>query len=168
MALSFGRRRIKRSGHVVVVGIGSVGLRVVEELLRRGESVVVIDNNDSGRYLPQIYDKRLPTILGDARLERTLRDAGVMQARALLSVTNDDLTNLEVGLSARLINPQLRVVLRIYDPVLAQSLDERLEIPFAFSMSSVAAEVLVHFAEIHPDDFSRKSAAGRTEAAGKK
>ena len=146
LALSFGRRKIRQSGHVVVTGIGSVGLRVVEELLRRGESVVVIENQVTGRYLPAIYAKRLPTVIGDARIERTLRDAGVQSAKALLSVTRDDLINLEVGLNAKLLNPQARVILRIYEQELAQSLHEQLDIHFAFSMSMVAAEVLVRFA----------------------
>lgn len=147
LALSFGRRRIRQSDHIVVVGAGSVGMQVIEELLKRGESVVVIDSQENGRYLPAIYARRIPTVIGDAKLERTLRDAGLNNARALLSVTNDDLTNLEVGLSARLINSQIRVVLRIYDQLLAQSLRERLDIHFAFSMSWIAAEVLARFAE---------------------
>ncbi|HZS06201.1 MAG TPA: potassium channel family protein [Blastocatellia bacterium] len=147
IALSFGRRRVKQSGHVIVAGIGSIGLRVVEELLKRGEYVVVIDSQEHSRFLPAIYAKRVPTIIGDARIERTLRDAGMQEAKALLCVTRDDLTNLEVGLNAKLLNPRARVVLRIYDRLLAQSLDERLDIHFAFSMSLIAAEVLVRFAE---------------------
>ena len=146
LALLFGRRRVKQSDHVLVVGIGSVGLKVVEELLKRGESVVAIDEQANGRYLPAVYAKRVPTIIGDAKFERTLRDAGLTSAKALVSVTNDDLTNLEIGLNAKLLNPEMRVVLRIYDPLLAQSLHEHLDIHFALSMSSIAAEVLAELA----------------------
>lgn len=142
MALSFGSRKIKQSNHVLVVGMGSVGLKVVEELLERGERVTVIESDVNGRFMPTIYALRIPTIIGDAKLERTLRDAGLLTAKALISVTNDDLTNLEVGLSAKLLSPDTRVVLRIYDYLLAQALDERLDIPFAFSASSIAAEEL--------------------------
>lgn len=147
LALSFGRRRVKHSGHVIVVGVGSVGFKVVDELLKRGESVVVIEQQVEGRYMPSIYAKHLPVIIGDARLEGTLRDAGLLSAKALLSVTNDDLTNLEVGLNAKYLTPKLRVVLRIYDSLLAQSLHERLDIHFAFSMSSIAAGALARFVE---------------------
>ena len=147
LVLSFGRRRIRKSGHIVVVGIGSVGLRVVEALLARGESVVVVDSQENGRYLPAIYARRLPAIIGDARQERTLRDAGVQGAKALLSVTNDDLANLEIGLNAKLLRPDMRVVLRVFDQELAQSMREQLEIHFAFSMSAVAAEFLVKYAD---------------------
>ncbi len=142
MVLSFGRKRIKQSDHVLVVGMGSVGLKVVEELLERGERVTVIENDVNGRFMPTIYALRVPTIIGDAKLERTLRDAGLADAKALISVTNDDLTNLEIGLNAKLLSPKTRVVLRIYDHLLAQALDERLEIHFAFSASSIAAEEL--------------------------
>ncbi len=147
MVLSFGSKRIKQSDHVLVVGIGSVGLKVVEELLERGERVTVIEDDVNGRFMPTIYALRVPTIIGDAKLERTLRDAGLPTAKALISVTNDDLTNLEIGLNAKLLNPNARVVLRIYDYLLAQTLDERLEIHFAFSASSIAAEELAKLVE---------------------
>ena len=150
LVLSFGRRHIAQAGHIVVVGVGAVGLRVVEQLQARGESVVVIDSHEGGRHLPAIYAKRLPAILGDARLERTLRDAGLPRAKALLSVTSDDLANLEIGLNAKLLNPPMRVVLRIFDLELAQSLREQLDIHFAFSMSAIAAEVLAKFADTPP------------------
>ena len=146
MMLSVGSKRIKQSDHVIVIGIGSVGMQVVEELLERGESVTIIEDDINGRFMPAIYELRLPTVIGDAKLERTLRDAGLLNAKALISVTSDDLTNLEIGLNAKLLNPEARVVLRIYDYLLAQSLHERLDIHFAFSASAIAAEELAKFA----------------------
>ena len=146
-ALAFGRRRVKLSGHVIVVGVGSVGWRVVEELLKRGASVAVIDEQASGRFLPAVVAHHIPIIIGDACLERTLLDAGLLKAKALLSVTKDDLTNLEIGLNAKALTPETRVVLRIYDQSLVQSLHERLDIHFAFSLSSVAVERLVRFVD---------------------
>ncbi len=147
LALTFGRRRVKQSGHVLVVGIGSVGLEVIEELIKRGERVVAVDTKADGKYLPQVHAMGIPAVIGDAKYERALRDAGMPAAKALISVTSDDLTNLEIGLNARLLNPEVRVVLRIYDPILALSLDEHLDIRFAFSMSSIAAGVLAQLAE---------------------
>jgi Trk K+ transport system NAD-binding subunit len=70
-----------------------------------------------------------------------------MKAKALLSVTSDDLTNLEIALNARALSPAMRVILRIYDPSLAASLRERLDIYFAFSMSTIAADALNQLAE---------------------
>lgn len=150
LVLSFGRRRIRDSGHVVVAGIASVGWNVVELLRARGESIVVVDNHEQGRYLPGVYARRLPAIIGDARQERTLRDAGLLRAKALLCVTNSDLANLEIGLNAKLLRPDMPVILRIFDQELAQSLRERLEMPMVYSMSSIAAEVLVGYSERPP------------------
>jgi voltage-gated potassium channel Kch len=71
----------------------------------------------------------------------------LLKAKALISVTNDDLTNLEIGLNAKVLTPDTRIVLRIYDQSLVQSLSEHLDIHFAFSMSSVAVERLARFAD---------------------
>ena len=147
LALTFGRRRVKQAGHILVVGVGSVGLQVIEELVQRGERVVAVDRHADGKYLPAVHAMGIPAVIGDAKYERPLRDAGMVTAKAIVSVSSDDLTNLEIGLNARLLNPDCRVVLRIYDPVLAQSLDEHLDIHFAFSMSSIAAGALAQLAE---------------------
>jgi Trk K+ transport system NAD-binding subunit len=150
LVLSFGRRHVAHVGHIVVVGVGTVGLRVVEQLRARGETVVVIDSHEGGRHLPAIYSRRVPAIIGDARLERTLRDAGLPRAKAMLSVTSDDLANLEIGLNAKQLNPPMRVVLRIFDQELAQSLREQLDTQFSSSMSAIAAEALAKFADEPP------------------
>jgi Trk K+ transport system NAD-binding subunit len=147
LSLAFGRRKIRDRNHVIVVGIGAVGFHVVEELIRRREKVVIVDDNPNGRFMPAIYAQGVRSIMGDARVERTLRDAGLLGAKALMSVTSDDLTNLEIALNARSLTPQLRVVLRIYNPDLAQSLRERLDIHFAFSMSTIAAEALARMVD---------------------
>jgi Trk K+ transport system NAD-binding subunit len=147
LALTFGRRRVRLTNHILVVGIGSLGLQVIENLLKRGERVVAVDKQADGKYLPAIHAMGVPVVIGDAMYERALRDAGMARAKALVSVSSDDLTNLEIGLNARMLNPNVRVVLRIYDPVLAQSLDEHLDIHFAFSMSSIAAGALAELAE---------------------
>ncbi len=147
LALAFGRRRIKDRDHIVVVGIGAVGFHLVEELIRRDEKVVIVDNNPNGRFMPAIYAQGVRSVMGDARVERTLRDAGLTEAKALMSVTSDDLTNLEIALNARSLAPRLRVILRIYDTALAGSLRERLDIHFALSMSTIAAEALARMVD---------------------
>ena len=145
LSLTFGRRKLRQSDHVIVVGLGAVGLQVVEELLERGETITLIEDDMQGRFMPTVLALRVPIIIGDAKLERTLRDAGLERAKALISVTSDDLTNLEIGLNAKSLNPDARVVLRIYDHLLAQTLDNQLDIHFALSTSAIAAEELTKF-----------------------
>ena len=147
LSLTFGRRKLRQSDHVIVVGLGAVGLKVVEELLERGETITLIEDDMQGRFMPTVLALRVPIIIGDAKLERTLRDAGLERAKALISVTSDDLTNLEIGLNAKSLNPDARVVLRIYDHLLAQTLDQQLDIHFALSTSAIAAEALAKISE---------------------
>jgi hypothetical protein len=56
-----------------------------------------------------------------------------------MAVTNDDLANLQCGLTAREHNPDLRVVLRIFDPRLAERLDRSVELDLTRSVSGLAA-----------------------------
>jgi len=157
LTLAFGRRKIKDSDHIIVVGAGSVGFKVVEELIKYGESVVVVENNPQGRYMPAIYARRVRILIGDAMFESVLRDASLPQAKALLSMTSDDLTNLEIALNSKAIAPDVRVILRIYDQTLAQALDQRLDIHFAMSMSMTAATALAQFADDFINEGQRSS-----------
>ena len=62
---SLGRRRVPgMAGHVVVVGLGSVGIRVVEGLLAEGRQVVVVEHDDSNRYLGRARALGVPVVIG--------------------------------------------------------------------------------------------------------
>jgi Trk K+ transport system NAD-binding subunit len=143
LSLTFGRKKLHEKDHVIVVGLGSVGLKVIEELLERGEKVALIETDINARFMPTILALRVPIIIGDAKLERTMQDVGLDNAKAVISVTSNDLTNLEIGLNVKSLNPGIRLVLRIYDQPLAQTLDKQLDIHFALSTSAIAAEELV-------------------------
>jgi Trk K+ transport system NAD-binding subunit len=129
--------------HYVVAGLGTVGFRVVDALVREGEAVVVIESSESGRFLPQLRALGVPLVIGDAALEETLRRARVDQARALIAVTNNDLANLEAVLNARAIRPDIHAVLRAFDPDLAAQARQSLGIPASFSASQVAAPIFI-------------------------
>lgn len=111
--------------HVVVCGIGHVGVAVARGLLGRGIRVVVVDpcaDDDLHREL----HLRCPVIVGDATRPVVLERAGVARARALVACTSNDALNLEIGLTAQAINEDrreshpLRVVLRCFDADVAR------------------------------------------------
>jgi Trk K+ transport system NAD-binding subunit len=81
----------------------------------------------------------LPVVIGDATREDTLREAYVGTSRALVAVTNNDVTNLEVGLHGRAIQPDLRVVLRLFDDDLAEQVQRHFGIAISRSVSFLAA-----------------------------
>ena len=121
-------------GHFVVVGLGSFGIRVVSMLKDAGYSVVVIERNESNRYLSQAADLHVPVIIGDATLPSTLGAARVEQARAIAVLTENDMVNIEAGIVLREVLESEEtqhgrprpIVLRIYDPELGESVGNRL------------------------------------------
>ena len=68
-------------------------------------------------------------------------------APGLFSLIDDDLKNLEIGMNARSIRNDLRLILRIFDAEIAAQMHERLDIHFAFSTSAIAAQEFVEMLE---------------------
>ena len=110
-------------GHFVVCGMGQVGYRVVQLLLRLGESVTVVTVQPRPEWIEAIRAGGATVHLGDARDRDRLLAAGLLEARALLALTSQDLVNIEVALDARQLRADLPVVIRVFDPTLAQQLD---------------------------------------------
>jgi Trk K+ transport system NAD-binding subunit len=94
-----GLRRARRMrNHVVVVGLGSVGIRVVSDLTAAGYDVVVIEHDEDNRFLPTAAELDVPVIFGDSRMRQTLEAAGVDRARGVAVVQADDMQNIETGI----------------------------------------------------------------------
>jgi Trk K+ transport system NAD-binding subunit len=141
---ALGSRRIKQLiGHVVVVGLGSVGVRVVERLSAAGLDVVVIERNENSRYAAQVRDSGVPVIFADATVPQTLHRVQLAGARAVAVLTSDDLVNLETGLAIRdQLGDQGRdvpVVLRLFDRTLATTVERRFGLGQTRSTAALAA-----------------------------
>ncbi len=127
------------SGHVVVCGLGKVGYRVIQHLLKFGEEVVGIEQTAEGRFVERIREMGVPIIIADARRVGTLIKAGVERADAIICCTQDDLTNLDIALDARDLNSHIKVVMRMFDADLAKKVEKGFGIHTAFSTSMLAA-----------------------------
>jgi Trk K+ transport system NAD-binding subunit len=119
--------------------MGRVGYRVTEQLLQFGEDVVGIEWREEGRFSALVREMGVPVIVADALDEQTLEQAGVERARAIITCTADDLTNLAVALEARELNRDIRVVMRMFDGDLARKVEKGFDIHVAFSTSALAA-----------------------------
>jgi Trk K+ transport system NAD-binding subunit len=127
-----------RGGHVIVVGGGDVGTRVVGGLHDLGFDVVLVDQNPAARGVAFARNLRLPVVLGDA--PSVLGRAGVDSAIALISATSNDIVNLETALQARAIRGEdLRIVLRLFDDDLAHRVSETVGNVVSRSVSYLAA-----------------------------
>ena len=131
-----GRRRARHlRNHVIVVGLGSFGSRVISDLTAAGYDVAVIELDENNRYLSTAAELEVPVIFGDATLRQTLAAARVDTARAVAVLTHDDMTNIETGIVLRemlgprvmpkVIRPDVPIVLRIYDRALGGAVAER-------------------------------------------
>ena len=129
--------------HVVLVGLGAVGLRVLEGLRALGRDVVVIEYDERNRYVQHARSLGVPIVHGDATLGQTLRSVNIADAGAVAILTSDDLVNLETGLAVRdLLGARWKevpVVLRVFDRALGHRLEKTFKFHHVWSTSALAA-----------------------------
>jgi len=136
LAQSAGRRKVRHlRRHIIVVGLGSFGIRVVSDLTAAGYDVAVIERDDQNRFLSTANELDVPVIFGDATLRQTLESAHVDEARAVAVLTQDDMVNIETGivlkemLGPRVLpdvnRPDVPIVLRVYDRTLGAAVAHR-------------------------------------------
>ena len=133
IAQSLGQAQIPgMRGHVVMVGLGAVGMQVLDGLRRQDRDVVVVERDEANRYLNQVRQLGVPLVLGDSTLAQTLDSVNLATAASVAIVTSDDMTNIETGLAVRDRLGQrwseVPVILRVFD----RDLGSRLEDTFGF------------------------------------
>jgi Trk K+ transport system NAD-binding subunit len=144
IAQSLGRERIPgMRGHVVIVGLGTVGMHVLEGLRAHGREVVVVERTESNSYLTQARSHEVPLVLGDATLSQTLDSVNLSSAAAVAILTSDDLTNIETALAVRDRLGErwaaVPVVLRVFDRQLGHRLEQSFGFRHVWSTSAIAA-----------------------------
>ena len=117
---------------IIVCGLGRTGLRVLQLLRQQGATVVGISHHP----LPRQWE---PVVVGDLRSPTTLRQAGIQQAHTLVLGTSDDALNLAILTQARILNPQIRIINRLFNTSLGERLDRTLPDHVSLSASALAA-----------------------------
>ena len=124
--------------HVVVCGLGNIGYRIVEQLYDLGVPVAA-ELHESNRYLPAVRRLGVPLLVADIRLPETLQTLHVEKARSVVVVTSSDIVNLETALNVQALNPDVRVVQRLFDSDLAARVERAFGIHISRSPSALAA-----------------------------
>jgi voltage-gated potassium channel len=127
--------------HVIVCGLGHVGSRVVASLIQAGSEVVGVETSGVNGQAARVREWQVQVVEGDARQREVLRRAGIARARAIVVCTDDDMANLEIAVHGRELNPNIRVVMRLFDEELAHRMKTILGIEDAFSTSALVAPV---------------------------
>jgi hypothetical protein len=135
-----GRKKYNYKNHLILCGLGRLGYYIADELQKIGERVVIIESNQESANIEYFRNHNIDVYVGNARQPQVLQDAGAENCRALISVINDDYANLEIGLNARYFQPDIRLVLRIFDESMALVIKEKFDIHLTKSMSFIAAE----------------------------
>ncbi|MDX2137374.1 MAG: TrkA family potassium uptake protein [Chloroflexota bacterium] len=153
-AVDFGRLFFDRTGrrsqweealastyrnHIIVLGIGHVGLRIIRQLCAMGFDIVALDMKVSPEQEAELSELDVPCVFGDGRLPATLEKAGLLHARAIIVCTADDQTNLEITMRVRDLNPDVRIVVRMWDNTFARQLNRFMGVEAVLSASDLAA-----------------------------
>ncbi len=127
--------------HIIVLGAGHVGLRIVRALVQMNIDVVVIDDKpDMG--LDELCRKMdVPLIVADARLPNTLEKAGLLHAEAVVICTGNDHINLDVTMRVRDMNPDVRIVARVWEDQFARQIEHFMNVQSVLSSSNLSAPV---------------------------
>ncbi len=114
---------------IIVCGLGRTGLRIFSLLRQQGARVVGVSYHPLAEVMGDV-------VVGELRSPATLKAAGIYQAQTLVLATSDDALNLAVLTQARILNPNIRIVNRLFNISLGERLDHTL--PHHVSLSSAA------------------------------
>jgi len=138
------------TGHVIVCGVGVTGSRVVRELVETKTPFVMIDvDQDKLSYVCDVHAEthgQIPFIHGDATQDLVLQQAGVGRASGVVAALRSDKDNLYLILSARQLNPALRIVARAMEkdapPKMLRAGADRVVAPNLLGGMRIASEMI--------------------------
>ena len=107
-----GQRAVPRRDHVVVVGLGQVGLRLCLLLRELGIRVVAVEVNEDNHHVNRAKEYGIPVVLGRGGSRFLLRRLCLGRARALAAVTSDEVENISIAVAALGMREDLRTLLR--------------------------------------------------------
>jgi hypothetical protein len=141
-----GRRAVPRRDHVVVVGLGQVGIRLCLLLRSCGVRVVAVEQDEEGRSIGLARELGLPVVIGRGSDHSLMRRLSLHKARAVAAVTSDDLENISVATAARGIEEDIRVVLRVGDGDVANETRSLLALGLIRDVHRIAAIMIASMA----------------------
>jgi Trk K+ transport system NAD-binding subunit len=141
-----GRNAVPRRDHVVVVGLGQVGMRLCLLLRSCGVPVVAVESDEENRNIGLARELGLPLVIGRGSDHSLLRRLSLHRARAVAAVTSNDLENISVAMAARGIEKDVRVVLRVGDGDVANETRSLLALGLIRDVHRIAAALIASIA----------------------
>jgi Trk K+ transport system NAD-binding subunit len=136
-----GLRRIHARRHFIVCGAGKIGMAVVELLTGEGKHVIVIDKEPDAGLIRRARERDVDLLTGSAHHDEALDVCDIPHASALLAMTGNDATNLEIALAARARNNDLHLVVRMENDAFANAASTLFDV-VTFSPAALTAPAL--------------------------
>ena len=110
----------KLKDHYIICGGGRVGINVAKELVQSNKKVIIIEKN------PALFEKieniKIPLLKGDALDETNLKRVNIQGAKFLIACLDNDGDNIILTLTAKEMNPKIRVGARANEEVIVKKL----------------------------------------------
>lgn len=121
---------------IIVCGLGRTGYKIFGLLRQQGAAVVGI------HYKPLVEEEEAEdVVIGNLSSASTLLAAGIQKANTLVLASNNDALNLAILTQARILNPRIRIINRLFNSGLGDRLDQTLPDHVSLSVSALAAPV---------------------------
>jgi Trk K+ transport system NAD-binding subunit len=134
-----GLRPVRDSGHIIVIGAGRVGTRVIDYLCELRVRITVVELKPTPELVRRARGREISLLTGDGTLDDTLDLCNLATARSAVVVTDSDATNLEVGFGARARRSDIPVIMRVAEPAFAAAIRVHFEIRRVFSATALAS-----------------------------
>ncbi len=113
----FWRRKMEKAiasleNHIIICGAGETARIALQEFQKAGEKLVLIDKDQAVLADFMETTHSISVLEGDATKDETLRQANIVKAKGLITTLPTDAENLFVVISARALNPKIRIVAR--------------------------------------------------------
>ncbi|MDM9384957.1 NAD-binding protein [Chlorogloeopsis sp. ULAP01] len=131
--------RIPQRHHYIVCGLGGIGIKIVQQLHASGHDVIVIERDTNNRFVNTARGLGIPVMHGDGSFAEVLKASNLENAAALIAVTNDDATNLEIALKAKALIPKVPVIVHYADPDFARMAQQVFDFETVLSPAELAA-----------------------------
>ncbi len=126
--------------HTIIVGLGHLGFRIIQKMHDMGKQMVVVELDPATDLISAVQTMNIPVIQEDATRPVTLEAANIKSANTIILASQNDAMNLQIALKARTLNPDIQVVIRIFDQDFAHALREQFGF-VALSATEMAAPV---------------------------
>jgi hypothetical protein len=124
----FGRRRVPRHDHALVIGFGQIGFRLTQELQALGVPVVALEQNVDAPCVRLARRAGIPVAIGRGDDRAVLELLGVERCAVVAAVTSDDLANVAIGLAATDVRARVPLVMRLGDGDVAKETESLLHL----------------------------------------